>query len=599
MIQTAAVTINKRRKSNMYIEKINSPSDIKSLDINQLNTLAAEIRSGLMKRLSKRGGHFGPNFGFVEATIALHYVFDSPKDKFVFDVSHQCYTHKMLTGRKEAFFNDERFNDISGYTNPEESEHDFFKVGHTSTSVSLACGLVKGRDVKGETGNIVAIIGDGSLSGGEALEGIDFAAELESNFIIIVNDNDMSIAENHGGLYKNLKALRDSEGHCECNLFRAMGLDYLYVSDGNNIAQLIEAFKKVKDIDHPIVVHMKTVKGKGYRPAETHKEEWHWHMPFNPETGEMLASWSGENYGNLTCDYLMQKMKNDKSVVTITAAVPTNIGFTEDKRKAAGSQFIDVGIAEEHAVAMASGIAKAGGKPVFATHSSFFQRTYDQISQDLCINSSPATLLVNTASVYGMHDITHLGLFDIPMMSNIPNLVYLAPTNCEEYFAMLDWSIEQNRYPVAIRIPCNGVIHTDTTEDTDYSEINRYRITRQGKDVAIIALGDFYQIGEKLADLISEKAGISPTLINPRYITGIDTSMLEQIRSDHSIVITLEDGILDGGFGEKISRFYGSSDIKVYNFGLKKEFVDRYAVEDILRANNLTPDQIYNVIWHN
>ena len=581
----------------MYIEKINSPSGIKALDTEQLEILASEIREGLMNRLSKRGGHFGPNFGFVEATIALHYVFDSPKDKFVFDVSHQCYAHKMLTGRKDAFFNDELFGEISGYTNPEESEHDHFNVGHTSTSVSLACGLAKSRDVKGESGNVVAIIGDGSLSGGEALEGLDFASELESNLIIVVNDNDMSIAENHGGLYKNLKALRESDGKCECNLFKAMGLDYVFCGEGNNIAKLTETFRKVKDTDHPTVVHICTVKGKGFEPAVTHKEEWHWHMPFKPEDLDKPSVGSGENYGDMTCDFLMKKMKADKSVVTIVAAVPTNIGFTEDKRKEAGRQFVDVGIAEEHAVALASGIAKGGGKPVFATHSSFLQRTYDQISQDLCINSNPATLLVNTASVYGMHDITHLGIFDIPMISNIPNLVYLAPTNCEEYFAMLDWSIEQTEYPVAIRIPCNGVFHSDKPVDTEYSDINKYRITQQGEKVAIIALGDFYQIGEQLAEYISEKTGTAPTLINPRYITGIDKEMLNALKESHDTVITLEDGILDGGFGEKIARFYGSDDTKVYCYGLKKEFLDRYAVEDVLRENHITPEQIYNDIF--
>ena len=578
----------------MYIEKINSPADIKGLSVNELTVLASEIRSGLMNRLSKKGGHFGPNFGFVEATIALHYVFDSPRDKIVYDVSHQSYAHKMLTGRKDAFLSDEHFGDVSGYTNPEESEHDLFNVGHTSTSVSLACGLAKGRDLKGDKENIIAVIGDGSLSGGEALEGLDFASELESNFIIIVNDNDMSIAENHGGLYKNLKALRDSEGACECNLFKAMGLDYIYVSEGNDIAALINAFSKVKDTDHPIVVHINTLKGKGYSPAEENKENWHWCMPFDEKTGESKFCGGGEDYGNLTCEYLLKKMKADERVVTVVAAVPTNIGFTEDKRKEAGKQFVDVGIAEEHAVAMVSGIAKNGGKPVFATHSSFFQRTYDQISQDLCVNGNSATLLVNTASVYGMNDVTHLGIFDIPMMSNIPNLVYLAPTSCEEYFAMLDWSIEQDKFPVAVRIPCNGVIHTNAPVDTDYSDLNKYMITKQGSEIAIIALGDFYQIGEELAGLIAEKTGIIPTLINPRYITGIDTEMLEALKKSHSKVITLEDGILDGGFGEKIARFYGPTDVKVYNYGLKKEFIDRYSVDDILRENHLIPEQIIN-----
>ena len=576
----------------MYIEKIDSPADIKALSVTELTVLASEIRSGLMNRLSKRGGHFGPNFGFVEATIALHYVFDSPKDKIVYDVSHQSYTHKMLTGRKNAFLFDEHFGDVSGYTNPEESQHDFFNVGHTSTAVSLACGLAKGRDLKGDRENVIAVIGDGSLSGGEALEGLDFAAELASNFIIVVNDNDMSIAENHGGLYQNLKALRESNGTCECNLFKAMGLDYLYVPEGNDIAALIDAFSKVKDCDHPMVVHINTLKGKGYAPAEENKESWHWCMPFDEKTGKSRYNGSGESYDSLTCDYLLKKMKADEKVVAVVAAVPTNIGFTEDKRKEAGKQFIDVGIAEEHAVAMVSGIARNGGKPVFATHSSFFQRTYDQISQDLCINGNAATLLVNTASVYGMNDVTHLGIFDIPMLSNIPNLVYLAPTNCEEYFAMLDWSIEQDQFPVAVRIPCNGVIHTNGPVDTDYSKLNQYQMTQQGREIAILALGDFYQIGEALAKLIAERTGIEPTLINPRYITGIDAEMLEALKKDHAKVITLEDGILDGGFGEKIARFYGPADMKVYNYGLKKAFIDRYSVEEILRENHLTPEQI-------
>lgn len=576
----------------MYLEKINQPSDIRSLRYEELDQLAAEMRKALLHKLSKNGGHFGPNFGMVEATIALHYVFNSPVDKFVFDVSHQSYCHKMLTGRKEAFLSEDHFHDVSGYTNPEESEHDFFNVGHTSTSVSLACGLAKARDLKGDKENIVAVIGDGSLSGGEALEGIDFASELESNFIIIVNDNDMSIAENHGGLYKNLKELRESNGTAACNLFKAMGLDYVYLEEGNDIPKLIDTFEKVKDIDHPIVVHIHTQKGKGYKPAEEHKEDWHWCMPFDTETGKSTVSFDGEDYGQLTCDYLMGKMKKDPKVVVIVAAVPTNIGFTEDKRKEAGKQFVDVGIAEEHAIAMASGIAKNGGKPVFATHSSFMQRTYDQLSQDLCINENPATILVNTASIYGMNDVTHLGIYDISLISNIPNMVYLAPTNKQEYFAMLDWSIEQDKHPVAIRIPCNGVISTTEDVDTDYSDLNKYQIKISGSNIAILALGDFFDIGEKLAKAVSEKTGVMPTLINPRYITGLDEELLESLKKDHTTVITLEDGILDGGFGEKIARFYGPSDVKVYNYGIKKEFLDRYEIEDVLKENHLTVPQI-------
>lgn len=583
----------------MYLEKINQPADVKKLSIEELTEVAKEMRAALIQKLSRHGGHFGPNLGMVEATIALHYVFDSPKDKFVFDVSHQSYCHKMLTGRKEAFLDETHYNDVSGYSNLEESEHDFFNIGHTSTSISLASGLAKARDLKGDKENIIAVIGDGSLSGGEALEGLDFAYELHSNFIILVNDNDMSIAENHGGLYQNLKELRDTNGTCPCNLFKAMGLDYIYEENGNDIQKLIDVFRKVKDITHPIVVHIHTQKGKGYTPAEEHKEHFHWCMPFDVETGKTTVSSSGENYEALTCEFLLKKMKADPLVTTVVAAVPTNIGFTEDKRKEAGSQFIDVGIAEEHAIAMISGIAANGGKPVFATHSSFMQRTFDQLSQDLCVNNNAATILVNTASVFGMNDVTHLGIYDIPMIANIPNMVYLAPTTKEEYFAMLDWSIEQTNYPVAIRIPCNGVISANGSVDTDYSELNRYQIQQKGKNIAILALGDFYQLGEETAKLIESKNGIAPTLVNPRYITGVDEDLLKELKKEHSIVVTLEDGILAGGFGEKIARFYGASDMKVLNYGLKKEFLDRYDVKEVLKENRLTPEQILEDVLEN
>ena len=576
----------------MYLEKINEPKDINKLSNDELKVLASEIRDALMNRLSKHGGHFGPNFGMVETIIALHYVFNSPVDKIVYDVSHQSYPHKMLTGRKDAYLYEEHFEDVSGYTNPEESEHDFFNVGHTSTSISLASGLVKARDLKGDKENIIAVIGDGSLSGGEALEGLDFASELQSNFIIIVNDNNMSIAENHGGLYKNLKELRESKGTCACNLFKAMNLDYIYVEDGNNLETLIHTFYDIKDINHPIVVHINTQKGKGYQIAEENKENWHWCMPFDIETGKPKVTFEGENYGDLTADYLLYKMKKDSKVVALVAGVPTNIGFTKDKRERAGKQFVDVGIAEEHAIAMASGIAKNGGKPVFATHSSFMQRTYDQLSQDLCVNNNPATILVNTASVYGMNDVTHLGLYDIAMMSNIPNLVYLAPTSKEEYFAMLDWSIEQDKYPVAIRIPCNGVISDNREVQKDYSNLNKYKIERQGNKVAVIALGDFYQLGEQITNKIKEKLKFEPTLINPRYITGLDNKLLEELKKEHELVITLEDGILEGGFGEKIASFYGTTNMKVKNYGIRKSFPDRYIVDELLKENGITVEQI-------
>ena len=576
----------------MYIEKINQPTDVKNLNSEQLHVLADEMRQALLQKLSKHGGHFGPNLGMVEATIALHYVFNSPTDKIVYDVSHQSYPHKMLTGRKDAFLYEDKYDDVSGYSNPDESDHDFFTIGHTSTSVSLACGLAKGRDLKGDSENIIAVIGDGSLSGGEALEGLDFASELNSNLIIVVNDNDMSIAENHGGLYKNLKQLRDTDGKSECNLFKSMGLDYVFVKDGNDIDSLITAFEQVKDSTYPVVVHICTQKGKGYKIAEENKENWHYCGPFNLETGKSdMSQDGGEDYSSMTADILLKKMKEDKTVVGITSATPTVFGFTEDKRKEAGSQFVDVGIAEETAVALASGIAKSGGKPVYGVYSTFIQRTYDQLSQDLCINNSPATILVYWASVYGMNDVTHLGIYDIPMMSNIPNLVYLAPTTKEEYLAMLDWSIEQNDHPVAIRVPIS-VVSDGKKVTKDFSNLNEYEVTQSGSKVAIVGLGSFYSVGAKAAEIIENKTGVKPTLINPIYITGTDDKLLEQLKENHDIVITVEDGVLDGGFGEKIARFYGNSDVKVLNYGLKKEFLDRYNPEEIVKANRLTPEQI-------
>lgn len=576
----------------MYIEKINQPTDVKNLNSEQLHVLADEMRQALLQKLSKHGGHFGPNLGMVEATIALHYVFNSPTDKIVYDVSHQSYPHKMLTGRKDAFLYEDKYDDVSGYSNPDESDHDFFTIGHTSTSVSLACGLAKGRDLKGDSENIIAVIGDGSLSGGEALEGLDFASELNSNLIIVVNDNDMSIAENHGGLYKNLKQLRNTDGKSECNLFKSMGLDYVFVKDGNDIDSLITAFEQVKDSSYPVVVHICTQKGKGYKIAEENKENWHYCGPFNLETGKSdMSQDGGEDYSSMTADILLKKMKEDKTVVGITSATPTVFGFTEDKRKEAGSQFVDVGIAEETAVALASGIAKNGGKPVYGVYSTFIQRTYDQLSQDLCINNSPATILVYWASVYGMNDVTHLGIYDIPMMSNIPNLVYLAPTTKEEYLAMLDWSIEQNDHPVAIRVPIS-VVSDGKKVTKDFSKLNEYEVTQNGSKIAIVALGSFYSIGAKTAEIIENKTGVKPTLINPIYITGTDDKLLEQLKENHDIVITVEDGVLDGGFGEKIARFYGNSDVKVLNYGLKKEFLDRYNPEEIVKANRLTPEQI-------
>lgn len=577
----------------MLLEKIQSPKDVKVLSMPQLHELAQEIRDGILNRDSNIGGHVGPNLGIVETTIAMHYVFNCPEDKFVFDVSHQSYPHKMLTSRAFGYYDNYRFQEISGYSSPAESpEYDQFELGHTSTSISLASGLQKARDIKGTKENIVVLIGDGSLSGGEALEGLDEVGELGTGIIIIVNDNEMSIAENHGGLYKNLALLRETNGKAECNLFRAMGLDYKYVADGNDVETLIKTFQEVKDIDHPIVVHIHTEKGKGYAPAEQNKEPWHWSMPFDIETGKPKVEGGGEDYGNMTAEYLLEEMKKDKHLVAVTSGTPAVAGFFKNRREEAGAQHVDVGIAEEQAVAMISGMAKGGIRPVYNVYSTFIQRTYDQIAQDLCINGNPAVINVFCASLYGMNDITHIGFYDIPMLSNIPNLVYLAPTCWEEYKAMMAWGIQQTAHPVAIRVPGGAVTHSDEQFDEDYSELNRFKMTHKGSKVAIVALGAFYGLGKQVAALLKEQKGIDATLINPRYITGLDEEMLESLKADHEKVITLEDGALEGGFGEKIARFYGDSDMKTLCFGIKKGLYDRYDYQLLAKDNELTPEQI-------
>ncbi len=577
----------------MLLENINSPADLKKLSTDECTALAAEIRQALIKKASLRGGHLASNLGMVEATIALHYVFNSPTDKIIFDVSHQCYTHKILTGRREAFTCEEKYNDVNGYTTPSESEHDHFRIGHTATSVSLACGMAKARDICGGRENVIAVIGDGSLSGGEALEGLDFGgSDIDGNLIIVFNDNQMSIAEDHGGMYENFAELRRTDGKSENNIFKGFGYDYVFVKDGNDISQLVSAFESVKDSVKPVVVHICTLKGKGYEHAEKNKEAAHWIRPFDIETGAEKNPFNGARYDRLMRDHLLEKMKADPKVVTMIAAVPDSLNFTGEYRKAAGKQFIDVGIAEEHAVAMAAGLARNGCKPVFATMSTFFQRTYDQISQELCINKCPATLLVINASVYAVNDMTHIGIFDIPMMSNIPDLVYLAPANKQEYFAMTDWSIEQTEYPVAIRAPRNGIFDAPYEVDTDYSSLNSYKTVTKGEKVAVLALGDLFQMGEEVCGELSERYGITATLINPRYITGIDKELLDSLKKDHTVAVTLEDGILDGGWGQKIASYYGSSDMKVLNYGLKKEFIDRYNLDRVLTENRLKADLI-------
>lgn len=583
------------QKNNTYtlkvLDKVNTPDDVKKLTTAQMKDLSQDIRYAIMKRSNTIGGHLGPDLGIVEATIAMHYVFNSPEDKIVFDVSHQCYPHKMLTGRKYGFLNPEKYSAVSGYTNPEESSHDFFNVGHTSTGVSLATGLAKARDLKGEKYNVIALVGDGSLSGGEAYEGLNNAAVLGSNFIVVVNDNEIAIAENHGGLYKNLALLRKTNGKAQNNIFTAMGFDYYYVQDGNDVDSLIKTFKKVKNTTRPTVVHIHTLKGKGLEQAVKNKEIYHYIAAGALDKQKVKKENQKETYNSITSEYLLKKQKQNPLVFAISPATPAATGLTKEIRQKMGQNYTDTGIAEEHAVAFASGAAKNGAKPVLEVMSSFIQRTYDQLSQDLALNNSPATILVFGGGISGA-DMTHLGIFDIPLISNIPNIVYLSPSTKEEYIAMLDWSLSQNSHPVAIRVPSGDVVSTGHADKTDYSKLNKYKIEEKGKDVAIIAAGNFMPLGRQVKQELFKTLKINATLINPKFLSGVDTELLQSLEKDHKVVITLESGLLDGGFGEKISRFYSDKNMKVLNYGAAKEFTDREPVEKLYEKFRLTPQLI-------
>lgn len=578
----------------MYIENINSPVDVKKLTVEELRTLADEMRSNLINKLSKSGGHIGPNLGIVEVTTAFHYVFDSPKDKIVFDVSHQCYPHKMLTGRQEAYTVEEKFNSVSGYTNPSESEHDHFIVGHTSTSISLATGLAKARDVLGKSENIVALIGDGSLGGGEALEGLNYAAELKSNLIIIVNDNDQSIAENHGGLYIGLKELRETNGASPNNVFKAMGLEYRYLDDGHDLEKLVALFNEVKDNKTPVVVHIHTIKGKGLKYAEVNREAWHAGPPFNVEDGSRPNNGPGNT---VVADNIYKVLDSNKTAVALTASTPGLIGMTPEYRKKYSKQYVDVGIAEEHAMAMASGIAANGGTPILGIFSCFLQRTYDQLSSDVCLNNNPIVLLVGMGGVYGLNSNTHLGLSDISLISNIANLVYLAPTSKEEYEAMFKYATSQKSHPIAIRIPAGHVlVESGITDNTDYSILDKYQMTQEGTEVAIIGASNMYPLALEVANTFQKDTGKKITVINPKFISGVDSELLDKLQENHKLIITLEDGIIEGGFGSKISSYLGNKDILVKNYGIKKSFPNDYVAKELLEDNGLCVDTIINEI---
>ena len=575
----------------MDLLKIKSPEDIKGLNENELEILCDQLREALIKKLAAHGGHVGPNLGVVEATVALHYVFNAPKDEIVYDVSHQSYVHKMLTGRIGAFIDPARYDEVTGYTSPHESPYDLFEVGHTSTSISLATGLAKARDLQGRTNNVIAFIGDASLGGGMALEALNYAPELGTNFIIVLNDNQRSIAENHGELYDHLAELRNSNGQSENNIFKALGYDYIYVEEGNDLRQLIKAFNKVKDSDHAVVVHINTMKGMGLPVAEAHKENFHFSAPFDVKTGAPLHIDVSEGYDDLFAKRMISLMQENKNVVTMTAGTPGAIGFSEDRRNICGKQFIDVGIAEQDCITMSAGLAKGGAKPVVGVVSTFLQRAYDQLSHDIAINDLPVVIVDFYGGVFAMNDVTHLGIFDVAMVSNIPNITMISATNAEEYLAMIDWAVKEANKPIVIRTPTGQMRNSNRKVETDFL---RYEVVESGEEVAIIAEGALFHNAAEAAQILKAK-GLNPTLINPRILSAVDEACLDSLK-DYKHVVTVDNGILNGGFGQKVAGYLAKYGTKVTCLGLKNEFMDRFDVKDVLLKNNLTPEQIADVV---
>lgn len=568
-----------------YLDGIDDPADLRRLPPSALPGLADEIRSALIESIGVTGGHLGSNLGLVETTIALHYVFDTPEDKLVFDVSHQCYTHKILTGRKRAFCDPAHYGEVSGFTNPQESPaYDLFRAGHTSQGVSLACGLAKARDLRGGHENVVVVLGDGALSGGEAFEGLDNAAVVGSNLIVVFNDNEMSIAPNSGGIYAGLAELRRTQGQAKDNLFRALGLDYLYVEQGNDTQALVSAFEQVKDIDHPIVVHVHTRKGKGSAWAEAHREEAHSVKP----AGYVRPA---RSYQQITRDIMAEEMAADPTVIAVNAGAPGGVGLTPEFRAAAGDQFFDTGITEEHAVAFASGLARGGAKPVFYVMASFLQRAFDQLIQELGLNRSPATILVFGAGFYDI-DATHAGTTDLITTGNIPGLTCLAPATVEEYEDMLRWSIHQTERPVVIRVPERIVDRKDEPRGFVPAHPGRWHEVRHGSGVAFLSIGATVSLALAAADLLHERCGIDATVVEALNYASFDEDLLDGLRDAHYHVVTLEAGILCGGFGEKVARYYGDTPMRVSCYGGIKEFLDRVPTEEYFKIYHFTPEDI-------
>lgn len=610
----------------MALEKIQKANDIKKLQPEELKILADEIRQFLIEKISVTGGHLASNLGVVELTMALHLVFDLPEDKLIWDVGHQSYTHKLLTGRRAGFDDLRKYGGMSGFPKRKESDCDAFDTGHSSTSISAGLGYVAARELTGETYNVVSVIGDGSLTGGMAYEALNNASRLKSNFIIILNDNNMSISENVGGMSRYLNGLRTAQAYTDLKkgvedtlkripvkgerivhqvrktksgikqlfvpgmFFEDMDITYLGPVDGHDIRKLVKILNEAKRVDHAVLVHVITKKGKGYPPAEENPARFHGTGPFEIETGEAKDKSDKDTYTDVFSKVLTDIGRKDEKVVAITAAMADGTGLSRFARRFP-QRFFDVGIAEEHAMTFAAGLAAGGMKPVFAVYSSFLQRAYDQTIHDVCLQKLPVFIAVDRAGLVGSDGETHQGVFDLSYLSSIPNMTIMSPKNRWEMADMVRFAVDFP-YPVALRYP-RGAAYEGMRQFRAPIEYGKSELLFREKEIAILFVGHMSELAESVRQRLKEN-GVSCSLINARFVKPLDTEMLDDLLKDHSLFVTIEENVLTGGYGEQVLRYVSGKEksVRVLNFGISDDYVEHGNVEVLRKEVGLDCDSI-------
>lgn len=610
----------------MVLDKIQKENDIKKLDEEQLKELADEIREFLIEKISRTGGHLASNLGVVELTMALHLTLNFPEDKLIWDVGHQSYTHKLLTGRKDGFDDLRKYGGMSGFPKRKESPCDAFDTGHSSTSISAGLGYVAARELLGEEHNVVSVIGDGSLTGGMAFEALNNASRLKSNFIIVLNDNNMSISENVGGMSKYLNGLRTAQAYTDLKkgvedtlkripgrgdrivsqirktksgikqllvpgmFFEDMDITYLGPVDGHDIKKLVRVFHEAKRVDHAVLVHVITKKGKGYAPAEENPAKFHGLGPFDIETGEPKEAGGPDSYTQVFSKVLLDIAKKDEKVAAITAAMADGTGLAAFAKRFP-QRFFDVGIAEEHAMTFAAGLAAGGMKPVFAVYSSFLQRAYDQALHDVCLQDLPVVIAVDRAGLVGSDGETHQGVFDISFLTTIPNMTVISPKNRWEMADMLRFAVDF-RHPIAIRYP-RGAAYEGMRQFRAPVEYGKSEVIYEEEDIAIIFVGHMAELADSVRRILKE-TGYNCSLVNARFVKPLDEKLLEELAKDHKLFVTIEENVITGGFGEQVMDYVSRAalDVHVRNIGISDEYVEHGNVEVLRKEVGLDKDTI-------